>query len=115
MTRRRLSAAVAVSLLGALALLAYLFWAYLLGAALMWALWRITRHRLGWRPRPRRGRTVLELAAAGAAGWWAARKAEDVLAHAVRSGAEIQVVVGRPDARRQMGQAVIEGRARHGR
>jgi hypothetical protein len=104
MTRneQRISAAAAVTIAGGLTLILYLEWRWFLSLGLLLLAarvgWAFVKRHAGIRPRARRGRTVLELVAAMVAGWWLARKHSDVVAQAVRSGAELQIQV-RPKSR----------------
>ena len=97
MTARRVSAAAMVSVAGVIVLVVYLFWTYAVMAGAAWLLWRIYRRRLGWTPRPRRGRTLLELAAAGVAAWWATRKlAPELEQRAAVAAAKARLAHDRP-------------------
>lgn len=60
---------------------------------LLRVVWAVGKHKLGIKPRVRRGRTVLEIAAAGVGAWWLGRKHGETIGEAVKSGAEIVVHV----------------------
>jgi hypothetical protein len=77
------------------------FWRFVVSAGIVYGCWRVYRHHYPSRRRVHRGRTVLELVAAGLAGWWASRKAEDVVARAVRGGGSVSVIVN-PSSRKPL-------------
>lgn len=117
MRSHRLSAAAAVTLIAAVVLVVYVFAAYVLAAAVVWVAWRVYRRKLGWAPRVRRGRTVLELAAAGVSAWWLGRRLRPELTQrAVLVAARVREAEAKADmaaARAVDAQAVaVEARRR---
>lgn len=72
---------------------------FLVTLALLRVCWAIGKAKLGIRPRVRRGRTALEIGAAGVGAWWLSRRADrrvEAQAALIPPGSEVQVHVRGP-------------------